>query len=82
MTILSVIAASIEEIIKSAASTQPKCLSIISADSINEPGFTLSWPAYFGAVPWVASNKAESSPIFAPGAIPIPPTHAANASDT
>ncbi len=45
-----------------------------------EPGFTLSWPAYFGAVPWVASNRAHSSPMFTPGAIPIPPTCAARAS--
>ena len=52
------------------------------ADKIKEPGFTLSWPAYLGAVPCVASNSAESSLIFAPGAIPIPPTHAAKASDT
>ena len=65
----------------SAASVHPKCLNIISADKINEPGFTLSCPAYFGAVPCVASKIAISSPKFAPGAIPIPPTCAAKASD-
>ena len=38
----------------------------------------------FGAVPCVASKIAcpVSQLIFAPGAIPIPPTCAANASDT
>ena len=78
---MSLIAASIEEIIRSAASTHPICRNIISADKISDPGFTLSCPAYFGAVPWVASNNAASSPIFAPGAIPIPPTQAARASE-
>ena len=32
--------------------------SIISHDSNTDPGFTLSRLAYFGAVPWVASNTA------------------------
>jgi hypothetical protein len=32
--------------------------SIISPDRITEPGLTLSWLAYFGAVPWVASKIA------------------------
>ena len=27
-------------------------------DSRTEPGLTLSWPAYLGAVPWVASKMA------------------------
>ena len=67
--------------IRSAASTQPRWRSIISAERISEPGLTLSWPAYFGAVPWVASNIATSSERFAPGAIPIPPTWAASASE-
>ena len=35
----------------------------------------------FGAVPCVASKKPISSPMFAPGAIPRPPTCAAHASD-
>ncbi len=34
--------------IRSAASSQPRCRSIISPDRITEPGLTLSWPAYFG----------------------------------
>ena len=38
--------------------------------------------AYFGAVPWVASKIAwpVRSLMFAPGAMPIPPTCAASAS--
>ena len=55
--------------IKSAASTHPICLSIISADKISDPGLTLSWPAYLGAVPCVASKTAVVSPKLAPGAI-------------
>ena len=43
---------------RSAASFQPRWRSIISPDRITEPGLTLSWPAYLGAVPWVASNIA------------------------
>ncbi len=31
-------------------------------------------PAYFGAVPCVASNIAIESDMFAPGAMPMPPT--------
>ena len=30
----------------------------ITPDKIKEPGFVLSWPAYFGAVPCVASKTA------------------------
>ena len=44
--------------IRSAASVQPMWRSIISAERISEPGLTLSLPAYFGAVPCVASNIA------------------------
>ena len=51
------------------------------ADNNRDDGLTLSFPAYFGAVPWVASNKATESPIFAPGANPRPPTFAAKASE-
>ena len=64
-----------------AASFQPKCSSIIAAERISEPGFTLSCPAYLGAVPWVASKTATESPTLAPGAIPSPPTWAAQASE-
>jgi hypothetical protein len=39
---------------------------------------TLFCPAYFGAVPCVASNTAVVFDKLAPGAIPIPPTCAAN----
>ncbi|MNH28574.1 hypothetical protein D3C79_887500 [compost metagenome] len=67
--------------IRSAASVQPMWRSIISADRITEPGLTLSCPAYLGAVPWVASNMATVSDRLAPGAMPIPPTSAARASD-
>jgi len=42
--------------ISSAASFQPRCVSIITPERITDEGFTLSWPAYFGAVPWVASK--------------------------
>jgi hypothetical protein len=38
--------------------TSPCTRSIITPDRISEPGFTLSWPAYFGAVPCVASKTA------------------------
>ena len=55
--------------------------SIMSADRISEPGFTLSWPAYFGAVPCVASKTATSSERLPPGAMPMPPTCAASASE-
>ena len=48
----------IDSMIKSAASFQPRYLSIISADKITEEGFTLSKSAYLGAVPWVASKIA------------------------
>src|SRR5690606_27282422 len=41
---------------RSAASFQPRCSSIITPDRISEPGFTMSLPAYLGAVPCVASN--------------------------
>jgi hypothetical protein len=41
----STIAASSDETIRSAASTQRMWRSIISADRISEPGLTLSWPA-------------------------------------
>ena len=40
----------------SAASCQPRCSNISTPERSTEPGLTLSWPAYFGAVPWVASK--------------------------
>ena len=65
----------------SAASPQPNQRRSITPDKISEPGFTLSWPAYFGAVPWVASKRAKPSPSLEPGAMPRPPTWAASASE-
>ena len=47
----------------------------------SEAGFTMSFPAYFGAVPCVASNKPTVSDRLAPGAMPMPPTCAASASE-
>ena len=69
-------------VIKLAASSQPKYSSIITPLRITEPGLILFKPACFGAVPCVASKIAALSPIFAPGAIPRPPTIAAAASET
>src|SRR5262249_2248408 len=43
---------------RSAASVHPRYRNIISPERMTEPGLTLSWPAYLGAVPWVASNSA------------------------
>ena len=65
--------------IRSAASSQPRWRNIISPERITEPGLTLSWPAYFGAVPCVASNTAwpVTSSMLPPGAMPMPPTCAA-----
>ncbi len=51
VTVFEEIAPSIPLTIRSAASVQPMCLSIISAERIRLPGLTLSCPAYLGAVP-------------------------------
>src|ERR1700688_5112584 len=64
-----------------AASPHPRKSNIIAPDSITELGLITSLSAYFGAVPWVASNTPNPSPIFEPGAIPNPPTCAAHASE-
>ena len=53
----------------------------MTPDRMTDPGLMTSLPAYFGAVPCVASKKPMSSPMFAPGAMPRPPTYAAQASD-
>ena len=45
-------------------------------------GFTLFWPLYFGAEPWVASKIAPSVPMLAPGARPSPPIKPAPRSET
>jgi len=43
---------------KSAASAHPMYRNIISPERMTDPGLTLSIPAYFGAVPCVASKMA------------------------
>src|SRR5205809_1094554 len=65
-----------------ATSSHPSSSNIIAPDRITLPGFTLSCPAYLGAVPCVASNTAKPSPTLPPGASPSPPTWAAAASDS
>ena len=57
--------------------------SIMTADSRIEDGFTTLRPAMFGAVPCVASKMAcpVRKLMLAPGAMPIPPTMAANWSE-
>ena len=45
-------------------------------------GSTLSWPAYFGALPCTGSNTATVSPMLAPGATPRPPMSPAHRSLT
>ena len=42
-------------------------------ESIIAIGFTLFWPAYFGAEPCVGSKTAASVPMLPPGASPSPP---------
>ena len=58
VTRFSLMVALKEDTIRSAASFHPICRSIISPDRITDPGLTLSCPAYFGAVPCVASKIA------------------------
>src|ERR1700737_3615260 len=58
VTVRAPMAPSMPLTIRSAASSQPRWRSIRSPERITEPGFTLSWSAYLGAVPWVASNTA------------------------
>ena len=36
--------------------SSPRCSNMSTPESSTEPGLTLSWPAYLGAVPWVASK--------------------------
>src|SRR5699024_2621099 len=49
---------SIAFVTRSAASCQPMCSSISTPERTTDEGFTLSSPAYFGAVPCVASKIA------------------------
>ena len=65
-----------------AFSYSPKYLSIITDDWISAVGLALFWPAICGALPWTASNIAQSLPIFALGIIPKPPTSPAPKSDS
>ena len=48
---------------------------------MTDEGLITSLSAYLGAVPWVASKQAYSSPMLAPGAMPSPPICAAHASE-
>src|SRR5438132_2077128 len=65
---------------RTGASCHPRYSSIITPASISAVGFTLSIPAYFGALPWTGSNTAWASPMFPPAATPSPPIWAAAAS--
>ncbi len=58
VTVFAAIAPSMPRMTRSAASFHFIWRNIISPERITEPGFTLSWPAYFGAVPCVASKMA------------------------
>ena len=51
VTVLLAIVVSIDLLINSAASFQPRCSNISTADKITDDGFTTSKPAYLGAVP-------------------------------
>src|SRR5438876_905821 len=62
------------------ASRHPRYSSIITPAKISPVGFTLSIPAYFGALPWIGSKTAWASPMLPPGATPSPPIWAAAAS--
>src|SRR5699024_12085958 len=50
VTTLDAIVLSIDFVIKSAASRHSRCSSINTPDRMTDEGFTLSSPAYFGAV--------------------------------
>src|SRR3989475_7709712 len=65
---------------RTAASCHPRYSSIITPASISAVGFTLSIPAYFGALPWTGSNTAWASPKVPPAPTPRPPIWAAAAS--
>src|SRR3989440_4000779 len=58
---------------RTAASCHPRYSSIITPASISAVGFTLSIPAYFGALPWTGSNTACASPRVPPPPTPRPP---------
>src|SRR5256885_2401505 len=58
---------------RTAASCHPRYSSIITPASISAVGFTLSIPAYFGALPWTGSNTACASPRVPAPTAPRPP---------
>ena len=64
-----------------AAAPWPKCASIFAALSSRPLGLARSCPAMSGAEPWIASNMAKSSPMFADGASPTEPLISAAMSD-
>ena len=45
-------------------------------------GLAIPLPAMSGAEPWIASNMAKSSPMFADPAMPTEPVSWATTSDT
>ncbi len=53
----------------------PSQSSIILADRMVAIGFTLYWPAYFGALPWLGSNTPSLSPMLAEHAKPESADH-------
>ena len=65
----------------SATSVRPRCTSIITAPRNNPDGFARFWPALRGAEPWIASNIAICSPMFAEPANPTEPAICAATSD-
>ena len=62
-------------------SVSPSQSSIILAVRIVAIGFTLYWPAYFGADPCVGSNTASFSPMLPEQPKPRPPTICAHRSE-
>lgn len=67
-----------------AAFPHPRYSNIIALDKISEVGLAQFFPASCGAVPCVASKIAAPvwKLILLPGAIPKPPTCAANAKES
>ena len=55
-------------------SVSPSQSSIILAARMVAMGFTLYWPAYFGALPWLGSKTASFSPMLPEQPKPRPPT--------
>ena len=73
VTCLSAIAAASESMIRSAASVQPRCRSIISAERISEPGFHLVLAGVLRRRPVRGlEHRDRSRRDFAPGRDPDP----------